>query len=62
MIVHPGDGTHGGAYYKFDMIDGTEIKVIDPLQYVSGTINKNTIFYNQSGQRIIKVNGYWVEK
>jgi YD repeat-containing protein len=60
---HPGAGrAHGGSYYKFDMRNGTEIKIIDPMTYNPRTIKPNTTFYDQQGNQIVYRNGQWVKE
>ncbi|RYE37489.1 MAG: hypothetical protein EOP48_28635 [Sphingobacteriales bacterium] len=62
VVVHPGGGVHSGKYYKFEMNDGSKIKIIDPSTYNPRTIQENTTFYNQTGQKIIHENYTWVIK
>lgn len=52
--------THEGQYYKFTLHDETEIKIVDPSSYNSGTILPKTTIFNPQGQQLIKVNGNWV--
>lgn len=57
-----GGATHNGQYYKFTMHDGSEIKIVDPLSYKSGTIPSNTTILNPQGKQLIKINGEWAFK
>jgi hypothetical protein len=57
-----GGRTHEGQYYKFTLHDGSEIKVVDPQSYSSGTITPETTIFNPSGQQLTKINGNWIVK
>jgi hypothetical protein len=43
---------HVGQYYKFTYQDGSKVKIIDPQTYKLSAPEKNTTYYNQSGQQI----------
>jgi filamentous hemagglutinin len=62
VVAHPGGGQHVGPYYKFDMKDGSQIKIIDPSNYRPKTILDKTTFYNQQGEQIKLINGKWVNQ
>jgi len=58
---HPGGGTHrSGEYYKLELNNGTEIRVIDPSSGFSpGTITRNQIYFDPSGVRLKYERGQW---
>ncbi|EZP49891.1 hypothetical protein BW39_04651 [Delftia sp. RIT313] len=53
--------SHGGQYYKFILHNGSEIKIVDPLEYMSGTIKSNTIILDPQGLQLTKINGQWAK-
>ncbi len=57
-----GGSRHGGPYIKFDMKDGSQIKIMEPSNYLPGTIQPGQRFYDRNLTEYIRVNSAWVVK
>ncbi|WP_426577410.1 RHS repeat-associated core domain-containing protein [Xenorhabdus stockiae] len=58
--VHPGGGTHGGAYYKIATANEGNMKVIDPSTYKYLGQEKRMTYYDHSdGKQVTFQNGNW---